>query len=56
MWDFVWGLQFGFVGVAASGLTRAAAFFLDFPEGRLGAVANLIYDFETWPSACCRFL
>ena len=33
--------RLGFVGVAAAVLTLAAAFFLDFPEARLGAAVDL---------------
>jgi len=37
--------RLGVVGVAAAILTLAAAFFLDFPEARLGAAMDLISGF-----------
>jgi len=41
-----------FVCMAAADLNLAAAFFLDFPEARLGAAVNLTSIFEAWSSAC----
>jgi len=37
--------RLGVVGVAAAVLTLAAAFFLDFPEARLGAAVDLSSGF-----------
>ena len=40
-----WTTKLGVVGVAAAVLTLTAAFFLDYPEARLGAAVDLISGF-----------